>query len=381
MTFSSITDVFIWSLGKYTGDYGSIAEMVPVSAAGKWIATVNGLLGIALFAIPAGLLASAFIDQLAENKKSQEIRERFEKLQDFFTRSKGSRHFKFQSHLRHATFETLQVKFVYSDSELFEAIRASSHLRLRAMKSSPEMKYNDTRIVEFYRRNCKYGFNQFTNSKIFLVNPIGFVERGISHFSYGVQSALGANLVSREFPIYFKDIKSGTNRSVHYPEYLKNGPSGFDSGFIQFAEDVSRARKGDLVIILSSGASGRSDVILEYGNQKGISGWKPETTSFTDESQFLSVVETLRDSLKSVYFRTESEKDMSRSYNTEESSLGLSDDSLLQFIRNRTGADVISIHINISHLIADNDSYYCMLSGICDALLKLSSLYSSSSSA
>ena len=88
-SFKSIPQVFIWSIGKYTGDYGAIAGEVPLTQVGKSIATINGLLGIALFAIPAGLLASAFIDQLAENRKQKLINERTTKIIQFFTRSKG----------------------------------------------------------------------------------------------------------------------------------------------------------------------------------------------------------------------------------------------------------------------------------------------------
>ncbi len=68
-SFKSILEVFVWSIGKYTGDYGSIALNTPISPMAKVVATINGLLGIALFALPAGLMASAFIEQLEEKRK------------------------------------------------------------------------------------------------------------------------------------------------------------------------------------------------------------------------------------------------------------------------------------------------------------------------
>ncbi|NBP29421.1 MAG: hypothetical protein EBV23_07550, partial [Flavobacteriia bacterium] len=38
-SFNNILEVFVWSIGKYTGDYGSIAEITPISEMGKIIAT------------------------------------------------------------------------------------------------------------------------------------------------------------------------------------------------------------------------------------------------------------------------------------------------------------------------------------------------------
>ena len=80
-SFKNILEVFIWSIGKYTGDYGAIAVKNPISDMGKVIATINGLLGIALFALPAGLLASAFIEQLEEKRKMQTINDRIKKIE------------------------------------------------------------------------------------------------------------------------------------------------------------------------------------------------------------------------------------------------------------------------------------------------------------
>ena len=62
----------------------------------KVVATINGLLGIALFALPAGLMASAFIEQLEEKRKNKIISERIQKIEKYFAQlSGGGKHFKY----------------------------------------------------------------------------------------------------------------------------------------------------------------------------------------------------------------------------------------------------------------------------------------------
>lgn len=83
--------VFLWSIGKYTGDYGAIASAAPITLIGKILATVNGLLGIALFAIPTGLLGSAFIDQLSAQKHKLAVDKKIKTIENHFEQSIGGK--------------------------------------------------------------------------------------------------------------------------------------------------------------------------------------------------------------------------------------------------------------------------------------------------
>lgn len=366
--FSSIMSVFIWSMGKYTGDYGSISGATPISDMGKAIATINGLLGIALFAIPAGLLASAFIDQLAEIRLHKSIKERYTKIENYFQNSSGGgKHFEFKARRRYASFDTVQVKFVYSDEELFEAIRSSNSLRFRAMKSAPELKYNDTRIIECFEFNCNYGCKyELANSSVFVVNPIGNNERGISHFSHSLATSLDVNYFSREIPLQHNHDVIGYNKSIYYSQYLKEGETSFDVPFVEFMQDISKAKKGDLILILSSAASGRSDFVIEYGNQKNKTGYVEGETTFNNKESFESTLEIIKNNLSDIKYRTKSEKDLSKSYTIEESTIGFSnDDSLIKAAHSLTNADVLSIYVNIKILTGETDDYYTALTAIC----------------
>ncbi len=62
--FSSIPAAMWWGIATLTTvGYGDIA---PVTALGKLLATLIAILGIGMFALPAGIFGSAFIDMLSE---------------------------------------------------------------------------------------------------------------------------------------------------------------------------------------------------------------------------------------------------------------------------------------------------------------------------
>lgn len=68
--FASIPAAMWWGVVTLTTvGYG---DVYPVTAAGKLVAGVSVLLGVGLFAIPAGLLASGFTEELAREKASVE---------------------------------------------------------------------------------------------------------------------------------------------------------------------------------------------------------------------------------------------------------------------------------------------------------------------
>ena len=329
--FQNITQVFIWSIGKYTGDYGAIAGEVPITQIGKFIATINGLLGIALFAIPAGLLASAFIDQLAENRQQKIIQERIGLITRFFKKSKGgSKHLKYPGLWRYASFETIQAKLLLSDEELFEAVRESGELRFRAMKSVPGLKYNDMRIIEYFSQNASYGTKlEYPGSKMTLINPVGEIERGISHFVFTLATNLKTRLLSRECEIKSDDKRIGQNKSVFYTdEYLRN-LIHLPVAFQQFISDLSKAEKEEVTVIISSAASGRSDLVWEYGNPKENKVWTEGLTTIRNEERLQTIREILQSECANVYYRTSSEKDFTKSFSIEENTIGMNQDDSL----------------------------------------------------
>ncbi len=62
--FSSIIDAFLWSISKFIGGIGGYGDFSPITFLGKILATLVGVLGIALFAFPAGKLHLVLLKKL-----------------------------------------------------------------------------------------------------------------------------------------------------------------------------------------------------------------------------------------------------------------------------------------------------------------------------
>ena len=65
----------VWAFAQYIGDPGGFADTPPISLVGRLIATAIGILGIAIFAVPAGLIGSAFTEVMSTDNHEIEIEE------------------------------------------------------------------------------------------------------------------------------------------------------------------------------------------------------------------------------------------------------------------------------------------------------------------
>ena len=374
-SFKTILEVFIWSIGKYTGDYGAIAVKTPISDMGKVIATINGLLGIALFALPAGLLASAFIEQLEEKRKMHTINERIKSIEKHFAKlTGGGKHFKYKTHTRYASTDYIQSKFLLSESEIFECIREAKCLRFRALKSSPERSVSDIQIIESFKSNCAYGYRQFNEqSKVVLINAIGHNERGISHFSYTIAKGLKLNFLAREFELLNQSGASiGGNSSKEYQSYLSNDIKQFNPSLLEFLKDIESFDDQVFFIILSSAASGRKDVILEYGNDINTNGWDIEKTTLNSEVTLNYIIKEVSDGLSEVQYTGSNQIKVKKDFSFDQNTIGLNkDDSLQQLIHKKTGANVITLFLNINILTGEDNTYYCASTAIGDIIERI----------
>jgi voltage-gated potassium channel len=359
--FKSITEVFVWSLGKYTGDYGAIAGATPITFVGKFLATINGLLGIALFALPAGLLGSAFIDSLSDLKRKKEIDERIALIENYFEQSiSGKNSFVGKkAFARFFVFDTIQARFLLSDNEILESIRASNNLRYRAMKSLPTLRYNDTKLIERFLHNTTYGSKINTNKNVYIINPSGASERCISHFTFTIASNLNYNYISRENRLYCGSEEIGSNYSKFYKAYINETNKNFPIAFVDFMKDISTINKEDIVVIIKSAASGRADFILEYGNIKGVSIIENGMSTIHSQEIAQDLENNMRELSESILIKTDKATNEEFSFSIENHSIGNNDEKWIgQNVYNITRANVFTLYVNINILIGEDERYY-----------------------
>lgn len=67
----SFWDAFIWPYEKYVGDPGKVVDEPLISPIAKIVGTLVGIMGVAIFAVPAGLIGSGLTDAMDEKNASR----------------------------------------------------------------------------------------------------------------------------------------------------------------------------------------------------------------------------------------------------------------------------------------------------------------------
>ena len=116
-------------------DNGNFADTPPITLVGRLIACVIGVLGIAIFAVPAGLIGSGFSDIMAEDAKQAEIKDNVEKLHLAFE-SKLDRPTRYQVIPPYHPIPSIQYLVGMKTEEIFDAVEASNEFRLINLAST-----------------------------------------------------------------------------------------------------------------------------------------------------------------------------------------------------------------------------------------------------
>ena len=84
--FADYGDAIVWAYTRYMEGGDGVFEGGPVTVVGKVIASLLGIIGIAIVAIPAGLVGSGFMDAIAEEKRERELAEMRHRMLNQFPR-------------------------------------------------------------------------------------------------------------------------------------------------------------------------------------------------------------------------------------------------------------------------------------------------------
>ncbi|MBR3609572.1 MAG: ion transporter, partial [Bacteroidales bacterium] len=189
----------VWAFAQYIGDPGGFAETPPVTFIGRIIACIIGVLGIALFAVPAGLVGAGFTDAMKEEEHGKEVKENIEKLHRAFER-KLDRPTGFQIVPQYLSICDIQTRMGMKTDEIFDAVEASDNFRLINLATTQPVNEHpqDKLAIEHFPINRSYGCCINRNSKITIVSPSSLADAAIGHFSYYLAKIGGFNYISRE---------------------------------------------------------------------------------------------------------------------------------------------------------------------------------------
>ena len=189
----------LWAFAQYIGDPGNFADTPPITVTGRIIACIIGVLGIAIFAVPAGLIGSAFSEVMEKDERKEKSEGWAERLHLAFER-KLDRPTGFQIVPRYVSIVEIQARLGLKEDEILDAVAISNKFRLINLSSTatPEERVTDLLAVEHFPVNTVYGQCIDRHSKVTIFSPSNIVDPIIGWWAYYLAKIGGFNYVSRE---------------------------------------------------------------------------------------------------------------------------------------------------------------------------------------
>ena len=261
--FSSV----LWAFGQYIGDPGGFAENPPITGFGKFIACIVGLLGIAIVAVPAGILGSGFTEAIEHERDDIKLKANQEKLRNSFT-SVLDRPSQYQAIPPYRTFAHIQSRQSMTADDIIETVNETPGYRIVNLQATIPVDKNpsDQLAVEHFEHNRSYGCFIDRGSKMTIIAPSSCIDDCTSFFAYYLAKIGGFNFISREFG----------DRGKYESFYLIKGANDSTPGFKDYINDIrnlmNREGAWSLTYLIASGANEPeypTQIHFGTGNPKG----------------------------------------------------------------------------------------------------------------
>lgn len=286
----------VWAFAQYIGDPGGFADTPPVTFAGRIIACIIGVLGIAIFAVPAGLVASGFDDAMEEDRQDKQLQENIDRVKHGLKWLNNGVS-KLKSVPAFVPLETLITKQFLTQEDIINAARVSKELQLYnlAKAYNPEDAVTDRVVVVASPHNRPYGYCIDRGSKVTIVSTSGYDEPITSWVAYHIAIMGGFNYIAKQVemdvdnPVSFFNIREEGN------EHQK-----------MFMEDLERisSREGSWVIPFAFciGPKTRTHKIhLPYSLVKGDKGFDNKGNTLEDVATYKSMFDEMNKTLTEQY--------------------------------------------------------------------------------
>ena len=257
----------LWAFAQYIGDPGNFADTPPITFWGRVIAVLVGVLGIAIFAVPAGLIGSGFIETIEEDKKARELKENAAAINEMMLVKSIRRENLFWPAVN-ISFGDLKLSLNLSEDDILKAVGLSSNLRVKnlaaAVTDGPK---TDMMVVNQFCVNKEYGSHLERGSSVTIVNPVGIGDNGLSYFDWHIAQLGDFNYVANE-----KFSRQISDSDKRYNFYTVEKETEECAAFQQFITDVITGRgKGDWIVVIAGEqiVKNQTDLHFEFGGEKG----------------------------------------------------------------------------------------------------------------
>lgn len=203
-------DALKWNFVKTVGDPAEVAES-PVTGFGKIVGTLVGVLGVAIFAVPAGLIGSGLIDAMDDEKRENELKELRERIRKAFRRDKDklfSDYLKVKDDLYFVPQEIpvykLQARQNMDLKDIIDCCKEYPEIRLKNMAQLGTT-IEDLFVVEQAYLNRCYGACVDRKSRVTIVSTSSYAEKGTGWFAYYLALFGNFNFISKDVEVDVDD--------------------------------------------------------------------------------------------------------------------------------------------------------------------------------
>ena len=193
----------VWAFAQYIGDPGGFADTPPITLTGRLIATAIGILGIAIFAVPAGLIGSAFTEVMDDDREEEHVKDNINRIVHTFKFDKDQQHTGLFHVPRYYPIDTILTRKFIPQIDIIKAVESSEcfHLYNLANALNRQDKPEDKIVVINYLKNTPYGCCVDRGSKVTIVFTSGPAEPITGWFAYHIAKLGGFNYVAKEVEV------------------------------------------------------------------------------------------------------------------------------------------------------------------------------------
>lgn len=363
--FGDIIDAFVWSLSKFIGGVGGYGDFEPITFWGQVMATIVGLLGIALFAVPAGIIGAGFVEEIEEIKRNEDNVKKNKLLLSAFefehmAKAKQSKKKVGLEHIR-------KRKFKFSDAELRlmlsreDVIRIASDgngINLRNVKLDGEI----YEMIEGFYENRNYGTCTNKNTNYTVISNLSASQPFLGHFTYAVSEYLKSNYISSEKVSgsqFIPKYKINLSRNQLYFE------DDIENEFLkQFRSDLLETVEENGTVIYFKCSSAKNGAIhILNGREKGEDEFLEENGTFNEINKLNNFYNSLKSDLEN--FDQTEEKLYSKIH--KHKFYGNSNRQEFQWLlRDKKKANIVLVYVSPNILKAPAEEYYPIIKIIGD---------------
>jgi hypothetical protein len=350
-SFPSIRSSLLWGIDKYLTSLG-MSSADPITPLGKILGSFIAVLGVGLFALPAGIIASGFIEEIEKDKHLKRMSIVEQKLRyafniEYFSPVKKVKEELGISHLPRKWLSTndIQYKMGISMDEVIKVCEYSDLFRLRNVKLNGEDKIG----LELMELNRSYGQVINRDSDLTVINMSAAIQPYFGHFTRCIAEIINASYISNELysPLSFIEERSLNLVRNSFEENENNHPS-----LRELMNDITNVVKPNSTCIYFINGS-RNEFLMQFNN-----GGEQGNHNFSNGKFFREF-----DRLEGYAKRAAEVCDIHEMKFGIHNSVGIpQNDHIAHFIHEKTQSNVLLVHVNSGILKKRATVYYKLIS-------------------